>query len=374
MAGNRSVLCYDLAAAVLSLSLALLLFDNFGNQDRHQPPPFWLMAVELTVALASALIITNVYRQVWRHTSASDVRRIVETALLANLIVLPVALAVHDVNDLPVSLILIEAPILISLMVGGRMTSRARATGQWLSAFRRTRGDYPYAIIVGNCSEVAETISALSQSEDGLPVRPLGIIATDTPNSENIFAGRAICGVQVLGNIDKLDHFISVLTMRFEKTPWIALVGRLSDRASMDQVLDVSSRHGATIQRLRRNGEVSVEPVRPNDLLHRPERRLSEHLVSELIANSRVLVTGAGGTIGSELVRQCAALGPAEITLYDSGEYNLYEIDLYLRQTYPNMGRRTYLGDVRDTVRLTEAMREARPDVVIHAAALKHVL
>ena len=360
-------ICYDLIVAMISMRIGFAGYDALTRQTQTSSPTN-LLSFELMLALASALLLTGVYRQVWRHTNASDLRRIVQAALLANLIILPMAYFAHDIEDIPIGVFLLEIPVLVTLMVGGRLVSRSRATGQWLSAFRKARSDRPFAIIVGEGAKVADTIATLSQTPDGLPVRPLGIIETG-----GAFTGRAIGGVQVLGSLNMLDHFISVMSLRYGSTPWIALAGRLSRRADMDMVLDVSSRHGATIQRLRRNAEAGVAPARPNDLLSRTERKLDERLVSEMVSGARIFVTGAGGTIGSELVRQCAALGPSEITLFDAGEYNLYEIDMYLRGAYPNMGRRTFLGNIRDRSRLDEAMEIAKPDVVIHAAALKHV-
>jgi O-antigen biosynthesis protein WbqV len=95
--------------------------------------------------------------------------------------------------------------------------------------------------------------------------------------------------------------------------------------------------------------------------------------VAELVSGARVFITGGGGTIGGELARQCAALGPSELTIYDCSEFNVFEIDQELSREYPNVVRRTIIGDVRDEVRLEQTMREAEPDLVIHAAALKHV-
>src|SRR3546814_11078526 len=93
----------------------------------------------------------------------------------------------------------------------------------------------------------------------------------------------------------------------------------------------------------------------------------------ELVAGRRVLVTGAGGTIGSELVRQAVGFGPAALTLLDSSEYALYSIDQEIVETAPAIDRRALIGDVRDRARVAEVMRAAAPDIEFHAAALKHM-
>jgi O-antigen biosynthesis protein WbqV len=95
--------------------------------------------------------------------------------------------------------------------------------------------------------------------------------------------------------------------------------------------------------------------------------------MARLVQGRRVLVTGAGGTIGGELARQVAALGPASLTLLDHGEYVLYEIDLELREKHPEVIRRAVLADVRDEARIGRLFEEIRPELVFHAAALKHV-
>jgi O-antigen biosynthesis protein WbqV len=92
-----------------------------------------------------------------------------------------------------------------------------------------------------------------------------------------------------------------------------------------------------------------------------------------LIAGKRVLVTGAGGTIGGELVRQVCRLAPAHVALLDNGEYNLYQIDLEVGERHPDLPRSAILADIRDRARLDQVMAELHPELVFHAAALKHV-
>ncbi len=358
---------YDVIAAIVSMVAAIHIRNAL---ETLPPPPITtaLYAAELAIAMIAALIITKVYRQVWRHTSASDLRRIVQAALLANLIFLPIMFLTNRLEGFFRSSVLIEIPLLILIMILGRMASRARATGQLLAAFRMPDDEKPPAILVGRASKISSIIRELDNLPDGLPVRPLAIIETSGDHT-----GRAICGIQVLGDASKLNEAMSIMSTRYGAPPWLAMIGSTLDRDSMDKVLEVASKYNATVQRLRFDGETNHNLVSPADLLSRAERNLDRVIVSKLISGSRVFVTGAGGTIGSELVKQCASLGPAEITLYDSAEYNLYEIDMYLAEHFPNVQRRALLGDVREEKRLGAAIKNAKPDIFIHAAALKHV-
>ena len=142
----------------------------------------------------------------------------------------------------------------------------------------------------------------------------------------------------------------------------------------MNAVLETATQHGSQVMALGANREgLHLQSVRPADLLARPVRKLDLEPLRNLLQGKRVFVTGAGGTIGSQLVRQCAEIGVAQITLFDASEFNLYEIDLTLRESYPELEISAQIGDVRDKNRLRQAVQEARPSILIHAAALKHV-
>ncbi|WP_018997463.1 polysaccharide biosynthesis protein [Hirschia maritima] len=360
-------IAYDVIAAMIAMTTAIYIRNTL--QGAVSPPMITaLYAIELAVAMAASLVITGVYRQVWRHTSAGDLRRIIQAALLANLIFLPIMFLTNRLEGFFRSSIFIEVPILITIMIAGRLASRARATGQLLAAFRSPDEDKPPAILVGSASKISSTLRELENSSEGVPVRPLAIIETSGD-----YTGRAISGIQVLGDLSKLQESMSIMTTRYSTPPWIAMVGSTLDREIMDSVLDIAAKYKATVQRIRADGEFNHDAVEPTDLLTRPERNLDRVNVSKLISGARVFVTGAGGTIGSELVRQCASYGPAEITLYDNSEYNLYEIDMYMGRHFPNVQRRALLGDVREANRLKTAIRHAKPDIILHAAALKHV-
>src|SRR5262249_11334599 len=118
---------------------------------------------------------------------------------------------------------------------------------------------------------------------------------------------------------------------------------------------------------------LELRPIAIEDLLGRPQTVLDRPAMQALCAGKRVLVTGAGGSIGSELVRQISDFGPARLALLDSSESQLYEIDLELSRSHAALPRATHLADVRDLRRLSAVVGTERPEIVFHAAALKHV-
>ena len=118
---------------------------------------------------------------------------------------------------------------------------------------------------------------------------------------------------------------------------------------------------------------MELKPVAIEDLLNRPQVPLDRDGMARLIQGRRVIVTGAGGTIGSELARQVAAFGPEMLILLDNGEYALWQIDLELAETHPSVPRHALLADIRDEARIRAVFEAVRPELVFHAAALKHV-
>ncbi len=118
---------------------------------------------------------------------------------------------------------------------------------------------------------------------------------------------------------------------------------------------------------------IELRPVAIEDLLNRPQVPLDREGMARLIQGRRVIVTGAGGTIGSELARQLATLGPDLLILLDNGEYALWQIDLELAESSPHVPREALLVDIRDEARLRAVFEQLRPELVFHAAALKHV-
>jgi O-antigen biosynthesis protein WbqV len=194
--------------------------------------------------------------------------------------------------------------------------------------------------------------------------------------------GQVIQGVEVLGHDNQLPEILRELEGRDLKPDKLVLVRRDISGADVQRILSVAETAGCQVARVppptvraldAPETELKPRPIAIEDLLGRPQAALDRAAISAMIAGRRVLVTGAGGTIGAELVRQISEAAPAALTLVDNGEYNLYAIDLAVRTHHPDLSVRPVLADVRDQPRLTEIFADARPEVVFHAAALKHV-
>ena len=189
-------------------------------------------------------------------------------------------------------------------------------------------------------------------------------------------------GVDVLATVDRLEEILGKLANSKRGLPRrLVLTGDALRHEDITKWVEIAEQRGITLARLPKLNDLregladplQIRPVAIEDLLGRPQARLDRDKVRQMIAGHRVLVTGAGGSIGSELVRQIAAYGPESLTLLDAGEYNLYAIDMEMAEKYPDLPRESILGDVRDRTRIDQVFAKQKTEIVFHAAAYKHV-
>jgi O-antigen biosynthesis protein WbqV len=229
-------------------------------------------------------------------------------------------------------------------------------------------------LLVGASDAAEQFIRAASRSPSPL-YRPVGMIAEGRGR-----VGRNIHGVEVLGTVAEVPEVVERLA-RDGNRPHRLVLTRDLEGAVVRQIVEIADQLGLAVARLPkleqlRDGvadETVMHPVALEDLLGRPQTVLDREAMGRLIRGKRVLVTGAGGSIGSELVRQVSAFGPAALTLLENGEFALYAIDLEVGERFPGLARHPVIADVRDRARLAQVFAETRPELVFHAAALKHV-
>jgi len=363
-------LSFDVVMAGLAMTLAHLAMLYSDPGVAAFPVRAWALAsASFMLAAAAGFVIGGVHRQVWRHMGAPDAVRLVQGIALAVFLYLPVMVALNGRLIDPLPVLLVATALWTGGAFAGRMIARYRSTNAPFQIFQRIPRQSQPVLLVGDPASWIDVLRRLESSGNETTLRVLGLI--DVNGKE---PGRAVRGLPIMGSLRELGNVIDVLALRYGSAPWIAVTGPARDRATMGEILEIASTHGAHIMALGHNAAAqTLEPVRPADLLARPERELDLRPVRELLFGADVLVTGGGGSIGSELARQVARQSPASLAIVESSEFNLYQIDHHLRALHPGLPLASHLGDVRDTARLTAIFAESKPDIVIHAAALKHV-
>ena len=363
-----AIYLHDLAMAALAMGGSFLLRYRF----EPKPTPYAVagVATVLFVLVCAAVFpAMRLQRGVWRFTALNDILRCAQAAVAANLIFLPLLFLINRLQDFPRSTVAMSMVATLALLCFGRVLARAWAGGDLREAFRLEDRALPLAVVVGSAGAADNFVGAARRSAES-QFRITGIVTLDLPA-----AGRTIRGVPILGGLDSLGEVLKAASDRSKAPASVIVAEPRPDRALLEFVVAAAAEAGATVARGRAFGGdgPSLAPVGAADLLARPPRSLNLAAARALIASKRVLITGAGGAIGGELTLQVAKLDPARLILLDSSEFNLYSIDQSLREARAPGRWRTELGDVRDAARLRELFEREQPDVVLHAAALKHV-
>ena len=360
-----------MAAASFFLSLFLRLGDDIVFYDGMT---LYLSAGLFTVVAGSVFWSMRMYRGVWRYASLNDLMLITKSATLAILVFLVIMFVATRLEDLPRSLPFINWFVLIALLGGPRFIYRIVKDGRFELRLDPA-ADSRVPVLLAGAGDGAEMfIRAMTRPDANY--RVAGIVAR-TPER----VGRNIHDVEVMGTIGELARVHAVLRSRGPAPQRLIVAEETFDGEQLSGLLDQAGELGMVLARLPsltdfRQGietRIEVRPVDVEDLLGRPQTRLNRKPVEELISGKRVLITGAGGSIGAELVRQVSVLGPAHLSLLDNSEYNLFTIDRQLAETQPELSRDAAIADVRDRSAIERLFTERRPDIVFHAAALKHV-
>ncbi len=362
----------DVALAAVSFPIALYLRLGTDLFDYD-----WNLVVTSTgiFTLVALLVIfqSKLHRVPWRYISVDDAMLLGRTALIINMSFLVVMFFTVRLDGIPRSSVVIDTMVLTALLVGARLIVRLWYEKQiGLLRISSDLSSVQSVLLIGATDEAEAFIRKMARDPNAR-YRVLGIVET---GSRPI--GSRIRGVKIVGDVDDLPNIIlsyrNILSslvladpdIRGEPVRELLETARTHD-LKLDRLPQISLLTKASAQ------EINVRPVDVEDLLSRPQAELDRGAMAELISNKRVLITGAGGSIGSELVRQVASFGPAHVTLFDNSEFNLYEIDRQLGEIYPALSRSAMIGNVRDGDHVERVFSQEHPEIVFHAAALKHV-
>ena len=384
MAARAQTILLDMLLAAVAFALAFFVAPTqpelgFGQDGALSF--FQLCAMFAALAGIFSLIFQRELSP-WRYVSIPDALVLARCALLTAGVFLLAVFVLDRAEGLPRST-LVMAPLLqMFICMGVRIVRRALHENA-LESFSplqmaSDRASPASSLLLIGPSSLADTyLRGVARSHDH-PYAPVGIIGTDRRE-----VGQQVRGVCILEAIDRLDEALADLR-RWNRYPRAVLfleepgklrgltadlLGRLKNDGirllRLPSIVELSQHDGVTLLPMR---DINIE-----ELLAREPIELDRHAVADLIQGRRVLITGAGGSIGAELCRQVASFNCARLILLDFSETALFEIEREIRETFPSIAIKAVLSDVRSAARTKAIFARERPELVFHAAALKHV-
>jgi O-antigen biosynthesis protein WbqV len=377
---NRRLFAFlhDIAVAALSFWLALYLRVS-GDFDQLPTNGAFEASLLFTFTCGVVFLANGIYRSIWAFTSLRDLTQIFRAATLAVAIFLAVAFVTTRLSGVPRTVPFMAWFIMMAGLGGSRVLFRLLRERRLSSLWERSGAGRVNVLLVGAGDEADIFMRAVSAN----PQAPYHVVGIIGENAKRV--GRTIHGVDVIGTVDQLPSIVAKLRDQMKAPTRLILTRSVSrfNNSLVSHILEQATTLGLGLSRLPAltdvRSDVSAamtvrdQPLALEDLLGRPEAKLNRNDIRTLVKDKRVLVTGAGGTIGSELVRQIAALEPAHLTLVEFSEYNLYRIGMEVSETFPYQSLQSLIGDVRDMTRIRQIFAEEKPELVFHAAAIKHV-
>ena len=354
---------HDFLAIIFSWFLAYSIRFNFLIPDEHLEillkglPPILLISI-------FSFYFVGLYRGVWRFASITDLKRIISSVFLASFISIAFFFMYKEIGMIPRSVLLIHPLLLILIMGGSRFIYRA-INEHHLYGLKAALGEP--VIIIGSGQNAILLAKELNRTNDW---RVVGIL-----NDDESMHGRELAGLRILGSINQLSKFKE----RFDFHKVIIASADLTQNQRRE-VIEMASNLNIEVLTVPYIGDLisgrlnisQIRPVKIEDLLGRDKVDLDSSGLKKLIKNKTILISGAGGSIGSELCRQIIKFNPKVLVCLDISEIALYKIEQeFLNLKFQN--NIYVVADVKNKQRLKELFNQFKPEIVFHAAAYKHV-
>lgn len=359
-----SAFAHDVAIAFFAWYLSFLLRFNFEIPSHFYvhlyETVFWVVVLQV-----SSFIAFGLYQGVWRFASIPDLTRIIKAVIVSALAVAAILLMINPKVVVPRSVLILDPILLVLLMGGSRFTYRTLKEYQLYGA-TRARGEP--VILVGSGDLAVALLKDLSRSSQW---RVIGLL-DDEPSVQ----GRLLMGLRVLGKINQLP----TIAEQYGTSNIIIALPQNAHQLRR-QTVSLATEHGLTSLIVPAfddllSGKVSVSQIRKvevEDLLGRESVSLDTQGLQALIEHQTVMVSGAGGSIGSELCRQVLKYKPNKLVCFDVSEYALYQLEQELIRDHKEIELIFVTGDVKNELRAKHILSIFQPKVVFHAAAYKHV-
>ena len=355
---------HDVCVALLAWLSAYLLRFNFAI-----PPEFtvtmWQMALWVVPLQTVVFVVFGLYRGVWRFASIPDLLRILAAVAVAAIGLAAVLFMFKPVGIVPRSVLILD-PILLVLMMGGSRFAYRAWKEHRLYGLTQMRGEP--VLVLGAGDAAIALLKDLARSEEW---RVIGLLDDD-----HELHGRQLYSVKVLGSVDQLPELAASLGVQHTIVAMPSAAHQARRRA-----VDIANQSGLTVLTVPAfddlmSGKVSISQIRRvevEDLLGREPVNLDDAGLHGLLDSRVVMVSGAGGSIGSELCRQITKYQPGLLVCLELSEYALYKLEQEFAVYSPKTQIAYVMGDVKNEKRLKAVLQRYRPAIVFHAAAYKHV-
>ena len=370
---NLGLMLYDVLAVNAAFFLAMWLrFDCsisvMLDEYRHYLEAFLKFAPIYTVVCILVFWGMRLYKSIWRFASYTELIRVAMATAVTGIIQIVGITVLFE--RMPISYYVFGIVLQFFAVLGIRFSYRLILKLRSLQARREHEATATNVMIIG-AGKAGQTILRELHTSSELEVNVCCII-DDNPNKW----GRYIDGVPVVGNRDEI--------MAAAKKYHIDRILYAIPSASAEnkrEILNICKETGCELKTLPGiyqlvNGEASLnkmQNVTVEDLLGRPPIEADMEQVYEFIHGKKVLITGAGGSIGSVIAQQVAEHKPEQLVLFDVYENNIYDLQHELQTSYPELNLEVLIGSVRDSRRIFQVFETYHPEVVYHAAAHKHV-
>ncbi|NYT64556.1 polysaccharide biosynthesis protein [Alcaligenaceae bacterium] len=357
------VFLFDLAAVVTAWLIAFLIRFNFDWPIYFVQTMLWGLP-PLLFAQFVACRWAGLYRGMWTFASIPDLMRVLKAVLVSATVLLLMAVFFRPYLFIPRSIVVLYPILLLLIMGGGR------------AAWRMWKEQYMYGnsqagkpvVVVGAGTAGAMLVRELARSGSW------NVVALVDDNRSKW--GLELSGRRVEGGTDAL---VDVLQRWSAKHVILAMPSAPAE--ALQRVTKIATDAGANLFTVPGLGELMsgrvainmMRPVKIEDLLGRKSVHIDNDNVQAMLTGKTILVTGAGGSIGSELCRQLSRFEPSCILLFESNEFALYMIEQWFSEHRPEINVVCLAGDVKDAARMSQVFKQWKPEVVFHAAAYKHV-
>lgn len=368
---HRSIVTFSLTAAIIAAALVLAYAVRF---DFSIPPIYWKRITELLPAILAIKLCCFWYfggfRGWWRYVSMPDLVQIVKSNLLGSLLFVVYAVLVYRLNLIPRSVLVLDGIFCFVLIGGVRFATRAIR-----EAYRPWRQTHLSAktqrVLVVGAGDAGQMIAREIRQNPQLPMVLVGFVDDDPAKRGAVFQGLKVLGCQ--NDLDPLvkQHQIDEIIIAIPSASGKEVRSIVSHCQNTRCRFKVLPGVGDLI-----DGRATVQQIRQvdlNDLLGRQPISLDHQNIRNYIEGKRVLVTGAGGSIGSEICRQLIHFQPAKLILFENAETPLFLIERELVKFAGAVPIVPIIGDVRNRSRVNVIFDQQLPEVVFHAAAYKHV-